>query len=143
MSRIRLVLSRLGSSIILDVDIFKSRLKKRACSTNIELDGAEVNFKKAFFSVHTKVFKASSVVPVQKDSKLIGSSKLLNSVFLSFFEKDTRLIIPLLKMVKTGILFNSINLNLFDEVLQLLDLVHRFGRHLSLTPTVCLHFTNL
>ncbi|XP_023874706.1 uncharacterized protein LOC111987239 [Quercus suber] len=116
-ARIRLVLSRLGSGNVLDVDIFRAPLKERAYNTNIELDGAKVNFREAFLSVYMKVFKASSVVPVQKDGKLTRSSEVLNNVFFGLFEKGAQLIVPLLKMVKMGILFDGISLKLFNEVL--------------------------
>ena len=113
----------MSGSIVLNVDIFKSRLKERVCSINIELDGARVNFREAFFSVHTKIFKASSVVLVQKDDKLTGSFELLNSIFFGYFEKGVKLVIPFLKMVKTSILFDDVSLKLFDEVPQLLYLI--------------------
>ena len=50
-----IILSKLGSGIILDIDILRTHLNERACSTNIELDGAEVNFREAFLSVHKKI----------------------------------------------------------------------------------------
>ena len=68
----------------------------------MELDGAEVNFREAFFGVHMEILKASSVVPDQKDSKLTGSFEVLNNIFFGFFKKGVQLIIPLLKMVKMG-----------------------------------------
>ena len=53
----------------------------------MELDGAEVNFREAFFGVHMEILKASSVVPDQKDSKLTGSFEVLNNIFFGFFKK--------------------------------------------------------
>ena len=64
-----------------------------------------------------EIFKASSVVPVQKDGKLTGSFDLLNSIFFGYFEKGVKLVIPFLKMVKASILFDNVSLKLFDEVL--------------------------
>ena len=82
-----IVLSRLGSGIVLNVDIFRAHLKKKACSTNVELDGAEVNFWEAFLSVHTEIFKASSIISVQKINILFGSFELHNSVLFGFLKK--------------------------------------------------------
>ena len=50
-SNIRLVLGRLGSGIILNINIFRVRLEERACSTKVKLDGAKVNFREVFRSV--------------------------------------------------------------------------------------------
>ena len=72
-SSFRLVLGRLGGSVVINVYIFRTRLEKRACSTKVELDGAKANFREVFYSIHMKIFKASSVVRAQKASELARS----------------------------------------------------------------------
>ena len=64
-----------------------------------------------------KIFKASSIVCIQKVSKLFESSELHNSVIFGILKKGAQLIIPFLKIVKTGVLFDDVILELFDEVL--------------------------
>ena len=96
----------------------KANLKERACSTNVELDKAEVNFIEAFNNVQMEVLKTSSIVLFQKVSELVRCFEFLNSISMGFFKKGTKLVIPLLKMVKTGILLDSISLKLLDEVLK-------------------------
>ena len=104
-SSYRLVLGRLGKSIVVNINIFRTRLDERAYNTKVELNGAKVNFWEAFLSVHTKIFKANSIICVQKVSKLSRSFELHNSVLFGFLKKGALLIILLLKMVKTGLLF--------------------------------------
>ena len=57
-------MGRLSGGIIFNINIFRTRLEKRACSTKVELNGAKVNFREVFHSVHTKVFKANCIVGV-------------------------------------------------------------------------------
>ena len=105
-SSYKLVLGRLGRSIVVNINIFRTRLDKRPCSTKVELNGAKVNFQEAFLFIHMKIFKASIIICVQKVSKLSGSFELHNSVLFGFLKKGAQLVILLLKMVKTGILFD-------------------------------------
>ena len=105
-------MGRLCGGIIFNLDILKARLKKRACSTNVELDKVEVNLREAFNSVQTEVLKTSSIILVQKVSELARCSEFLNSISLGFFKKGTKLVIPLMKMDKTGILLDDIGLKL-------------------------------
>ena len=113
-SNIRLVLGRLGSGIILNINIFRARLEERACSTKVKLDGAKVNFKEVFRSVHAKVFKPSPVVVVQQISELFRSSELHYRVFFGLVKKGVLLVISLLKVVKMSILFNNVSSELFN-----------------------------
>ena len=116
-SNVGLVLGRVSGSIIFDINIFRTRLEKRACSTKVELDGAKVNFREVYHSVHTKVFKASNVVGVQQINELFGRSELRHSVLLGLLKKGAQLIILFLKVVKTSVLLNDVNSKFFDEVL--------------------------
>ena len=71
------VLGRLSSDIVLNVNIFGACLEERACSsTNVELNGAKVDFRDVFYSVHSKIFKARCVVGVQQVSELFKCSEL-------------------------------------------------------------------
>ena len=65
-SNVRLVLGKLSGGIIFNINIFKTCLEERADSTKVKLDGAKVNFREVFHSVHTKIFKASRVVGVNR-----------------------------------------------------------------------------
>ena len=130
-SNIRLILGRLSGGIVFNINIFRARLEERTCSTKVELNGAKVNFKEVFHSIHAKVFKASGVVGVQQISELFGSSKLHYRVFFGLIKKGTQLIIPFFKVVETSVLLNNVNSELFDEVLQFLGLVFSLGCHLS------------
>ena len=55
-SRGGIILSREGSGIIFNVDIFRACLEKGARSTNIKLDRTEVNFWEAFLSAPIRKF---------------------------------------------------------------------------------------
>ena len=99
-------MGRLCGGIIFNLDILKACLKERACNTNVELDKAEVNLREAFNSVQTEVLKTSSIILVQKVSELARCSEFLNSISLGFFKKGTKLVVPLLKMVKGSLLSN-------------------------------------
>ena len=110
---------------------FKTRLEERAGNTKVKLDGAKVNFKEVFHSVHMKVFKASCVVGVQQISELFGSSELHYNVFFGLVKKGTQLVIPFLKVVKMSVLLKNVSSELFDEVLQLFGLVFSLSCHLS------------
>ena len=122
---------RLSGGIVFNINIFGARLEERTCSTKVELNGAKVNFKEVFHSIHAKVFKASHVVGVQQISELFGSSKLHYRVFFGLIKKGTQLVIPFFKVVETSVLLNNVNSELFDEVLQFLGLVFSLGCHLS------------
>ena len=64
-SNVWVVLGRLIGGIIFNVNILRAHLEERACSsTKVELNGAKVNFREVFHSVHAKIFKASCVVSV-------------------------------------------------------------------------------
>ena len=138
-SNIRLILGRLSGGIVFNINIFKARLEERTCSTKVELNGAKVNFKEVFHSVHAKVFKASRVVGVQQISELFGSSKLHYRVFFGLVKKGTQLVIPFLKVVKMSVLLKNVSSELFDEVLQLFGLVFSLSCHLSPALVVILN----
>ena len=116
-SNVRFVLGRLSGSIIFNINIFRTCLEKRAYSTKVELDGAKVNFREVFHSVHTNIFIASSIVGVQQISERFGSSELQHIILFSLLKKGTQLIIPFLKVVKTSVIVNNVSFKLFDEVL--------------------------
>ena len=125
-------MGRLIGGIVFNVNIFRARLEERACSsTKVELNGAKVNFREVFHSVHAKIFKACCLVGVQQISKLFRSSELHYRVLFCLVKKDTQLVIPLLKVVKTSIFLYNISSKLFNQVLQLLGLVFSLGNHLS------------
>ena len=89
-------MSRLSCGIVLNIDIFRTRLEERACSTYVELNRAEVNLREAFCGVHAKVLKTSIVVFIQKISELARRPKILNGISLGFLKKDVKLVIPFL-----------------------------------------------
>ena len=89
----------------------------------MELDWAKVYPKEMFKGVHVKVFETSSVVFVQKVGELTRRLEFLDGCFFSLAKKSAKLVASLLEMVKMGILLDSIYLQLFDEVLQLLYLI--------------------
>ena len=139
-SNVRLVLGRQSGGIIFNVNIFRARLEERACSsTEVELNGAKVNFREVFHNVHVKIFKARCVVGVQQISEFFKCSELHYRVFFYLVKKGTQLVIPLLKVVKTSILLNNISFQLFNQVLQLLGLVFSLSCHLSLALVVILN----
>ena len=88
-SNIRLILGRLSGGIVFNINIFKARLEERTYSTKVELNGAKVNFKEVFHSIHAKVFKASRVVGVQQISELFGSFELHYHIFFGLIKKGT------------------------------------------------------
>ena len=138
----RVLLSRLSCGIVFNIDVLRTCLEERACSTNIELDKAKVNIREAFHGVHVEVLKTNSIVLVQKIGELTGRFKILNSISLGLLKKDMKLVVPLLKMVKTSILLDNIYFKLFDEVFQLLHTVHGLSYYLSSIPAINLHLTN-
>ena len=93
---------------------FKTRLEERAGNTKVKLDGAKVNFREVFHSIHTKVLKARRVVGVQQINELFRGSKLHYHVFFCLIKKGTQLVIPLLKVVKTSFLLYNISSELFN-----------------------------
>ena len=86
-SSVRVVLDRLSGGIIFNIHILRTRLEERACSAPVELDGAKVNFREVFYSVHTKVFKASRVVGAQQISELFRGSELHYNVFFCLLRR--------------------------------------------------------
>ena len=121
---IGVVLSWLGGGIVLYIDIFWALLEEGACSstTKVEFNGAKVNLRVVFHSVHLEILKAGYVVGVHQVSELLGRLKLCNRISLCFIKKGTQLIIPLLEVIKTSILLYSIGPQLLNQVLQLLGI---------------------
>ena len=121
-------MGRLVCGIVFNINILKACLEERACSsTKVKLNGIEVHFREVFHSVHAKVFEAHCVVGVQQISMLFRGFELHHCVLFCLVKKDTQLVIPLLKVVKTSILLYNISFKLLNQVLQLLGLVFSLG----------------
>ena len=63
-----------------------------------------------------KSLKPVAYFASKRSVNCFGSFELHNNVLFGFLKKGAQLIIFLLKMVKTSVLFDNVNLELFNEV---------------------------
>ena len=98
--------------------------------------------REVFHSVHLEIFKLDCIVGVHQVSKFLGCLKLCNHVSLCFFKKGTQLVISLLEVIKTSILLYNINSQFLNMVLQLLNFILGFSRHLNPPLALVLHLLN-